>query len=414
MCDFEFLYMPTNLVLESYKKTMAEYTITKYLRLDKPVKRNGKYPLYLRVRVRDKDTKLPTNIDVRLNEWDSKRKEVKLQALRLASDKIILKLETLINNAMLEGKLLTTALVKELYAGKEEKSPECASFYTYYLEYIERRRKEGLNPETIRVYMTTYNVMKEFREDFRICDIDLSLVEEFDAYMRDVNKNSAGGRQPKHKNFRSVILDIEKHGIPVENPYKWFRMASSGVREVYLSKEELSRLVKEAEKLPLGSTAREALTMYIFSCYCGLRFSDARDLEWSNIDFENGVIRQTMIKTQSEVITPLFPLAEALLKERIEKQGCGNKVFAQYAEPTFNKALRKYAQLAGIDKHLTYHSSRHTFATLLVIDDVDIYKVSKYLGHKSVNMTQRYLKYNLSIAKQLAKDIDTFTNLNPA
>ena len=56
-----------------------------------------------------------------------------------------------------------------------------------------------------------------------------------------------------------------------------------------------------------------------------------------------------------------------------------------------------------------FHSSRHTFATLLVVDGVDIYKISKYLGHKSVNMTQRYLKYDLSIAKESAKDISTFS-----
>lgn len=59
-----------------------------------------------------------------------------------------------------------------------------------------------------------------------------------------------------------------------------------------------------------------------------------------------------------------------------------------------------------------FHTSRHTFATLLVMDNVDIYKISKYLGHKSVNMTERYLKYDLSIAKESAKDISTFSGEN--
>ncbi|WP_316929454.1 tyrosine-type recombinase/integrase [Bacteroides sp. HPS0048] len=57
----------------------------------------------------------------------------------------------------------------------------------------------------------------------------------------------------------------------------------------------------------------------------------------------------------------------------------------------------------------SFHSSRHTFATLLVVDGVDIYKISKYLGHKSVNMTQRYLKYDLSIARESARGIHTFS-----
>ena len=92
--------------------------------------------------------------------------------------------------------------------------------------------------------------------------------------------------------------------------------------------------------------------------------------------------------------------------------GSNEKVFYNFSEPTVNQTLRKETKLAGIDKHITYHSSRHTFATLLVMDNVDIYKISKYLGHKSVNMTERYLKYDLSIAKESAKDISTFSGEN--
>lgn len=64
--------------------------------------------------------------------------------------------------------------------------------------------------------------------------------------------------------------------------------------------------------------------------------------------------------------------------------------------------------MAKIDKHITYHSSRHTFATLLVQDGTDIYTISRYLGHKSIDMTQRYLKYDLSVAINSAKEIKTF------
>ena len=63
---------------------------------------------------------------------------------------------------------------------------------------------------------------------------------------------------------------------------------------------------------------------------------------------------------------------------------------------------------AGIDKHITFHSSRHTFATRLVQDKVEIFTISKYLGHKSIDMTMRYLKYDLSIAAESAKEIKTF------
>ena len=391
---------------------MATYSISNCIRTDKPLKRNGKYPIYLRVRVGFKDMKIPTDIDAYPAQWNRKKNAPTEKSIQILLNKKKIELDLYINRCLADGQELTLQFVKDYYAGKRSLKPELGSFYDYYLDFVERKRKEGLNPETIRVYMTTYNVMKEFRREIRICDISLSLIENFDDHMREVNGNSSGGRNPKHKNLRTVILDMQKHNIPVENPYRLFKMPNSDVKEIYLDKAELNTLIKYTERFAKTSKEYQILKMYQFSCFCGLRFSDAMDLEWRHIDWENDLIRKTMIKTKSEVITPLFPMARDILTERSQNGGAieeKGKIFTQYAEPTVNQTLRKHTRLAGIDKHITYHSSRHTFATLLVIDGVDIYKISKYLGHKSVNMTQRYLKYDLSIAKQSAKEISTFS-----
>lgn len=336
--------------------------------------------------------------------------EPKAPAIRLTREMTAFDLH--INRLLADGTELSMDLVKEFYDGKRRVKPENRSFYDYYLDFVERKRKEGLNPETIRVYMTTFHVLKEFRSELRISDISLPFIEDFDNYMREVNGNSAGGRNPKHKNLRTVILDMLKRNIPVENPYKWFKMPNSAVKEVYLEKDELLHLIDYSDKFARDTKEYRILKMYQFSCFCGLRFSDVRDLCWKDVDFSNGLIKKRMIKTKSEVITPLFPMAREILEEKSENGrllGSGDKIFYPYAEPTVNRTLREHVKRAGIDKHVTYHSSRHTFATLLVLDKVDIYMISKYLGHKSVNMTQRYLKYDLSIAKESAKNIKTFS-----
>jgi len=391
---------------------MAEYSICNCIRTDKPVKRNGKYPVYLRVRVGARGTKFPTDIDVWKDRWDERNKRPKDKPLLIRLNKKILELDLYINRALVNGQELTLELVKDFYSGKRKERPEDTSFYTYYLDFIDRKRKEGLNPETIRVYMTTYNVMKEFRKEFLISDMSLKLIENFDMHMRTVNKNSAGGRSPKHKNLRTVVLDIQKHNIPIDNPYRFFKMPTAQTREVYLDKAELMTFISRCNSFCKTSKEYQIMKMYEFSCYTGLRFSDAMDLRWADVDFENGIIQKTMIKTKSDVITPLFPLAKEILLEWSKGGtliGSNLKIFHRYSEPTINKTLRKQSLLAGINKRITYHSSRHTFATLLVIDGVDIYKIQKYLGHKSVNMTERYLKYDLSIAKESAKEINTFS-----
>lgn len=391
---------------------MAEYSIISCIRNDKPIKRNGKYPIYLRIRVGIKETKVSVKLDVRKEQWDAKKKAPKDKALLILLNRKITELELYINRILVEGQELTIDVVKEFYSGKKKVKPENGSLYDYYLEFVERKRKEGLNPETIRVYMTTYNVLKEFKENIRISDISLPFIEKFDDHMREVNGNSAGGRNPKHKNLRTVILDMQKRNIGVDSPYKWFKIPSAETRETYLDKIELTTLIEYTNLFDKSSKEYQILKMYQFSCFCGLRFSDAMTLEWKDIDFTNNIIRKTMIKTKTDVITPLFPMARDILMEWSKDKILQNnheKIFYNYAEPTVNQTLSKQAKLAGINKHITYHCGRHTFATLLVIDGVDIYKISKYLGHKSVNMTQRYLKYDLSIAKESAKEIHTFS-----
>lgn len=391
---------------------MAEYSIISCIRNDKPIKRNGKYPIYLRIRVGIKETKVSAKLDVRKEQWDVKKKAPKDKALLILLNRKITELELYINRILVEGQELTIDVVKEFYSGKKKVKPENGSLYDSYLEFVERKRKEGLNPETIRVYMTTYNVLKEFKENIRISDISLPFIEKFDDHMREVNGNSAGGRNPKHKNLRTVILDMQKRNLSIDNPYKWFKIPSSEAKEIYLDKTELNTLLEYTEQFDKNSKEYQILKMYQFSCFCGLRFSDAMTLTWKDVDFENSIIRKTMIKTKTDVITPLFPMARDILMEWSKNGTLLNndaKVFYNYAEPTVNQTLRKHANLAGINKHITYHSSRHTFATLLVVDGVDIYKISKYLGHKSVNMTQRYLKYDLSIARESARGIHTFS-----
>lgn len=92
---------------------------------------------------------------------------------------------------------------------------------------------------------------------------------------------------------------------------------------------------------------------------------------------------------------------------------CVSGIWQNNEKPLISNGLRFVVTcLLAAALWVLFHCSRHTFATLLVMDGVDIYKISKYLGHKSVNMTQRYLKYDLSIAKESAKDISTFSGDN--
>ena len=389
---------------------MTDYSISTCIRNDKPLKRNNKYPVYLRVRVYNRETKVPTNIEVDKNGWDVKRREPKEKSLKIVLSKKILGLESYLNNCIASDTELSIELVKDFFATKKHVTPKQDSFYDYYLAYVERRKKD-LNKETIRVYMTTYNVLKAFKPKLRLSDINLSLIEGFDEYMRVTNGNADGGRYPKHKNLKTVLLDMQKHDIPVKNPYPLFKMPQPNVKEVYLDKEELDAFRKMYVQLPEGTTLFKSLEMYLFSCYCGLRISDVVTLKWSEVDLENSLIVKTQVKTKEEVKAPIFEYTRALLLKKSNSGkllGTDGYVFGDSCIQVINRRLKELAEMAGVDKHITFHTSRHTFATLLVMDGVSIYKIQKFLGHKSVGMTERYLKYDLKMAQVNMEQIDTF------
>ncbi len=389
---------------------MTDYSISTCIRNDKPLKRNNKYPVYLRVRVYNRETKVPTNIEVDKNGWDVKRREPKEKSLKIVLSKKILGLESYLNNCIASDTELSIELVKDFFSTKKHVTPKQDSFYDYYLAYVERRKKD-LNKETIRVYMTTYNVLKAFKPKLRLSDINLSLIEGFDEYMRVMNGNADGGRYPKHKNLKTVLLDMQKHDIPVKNPYPLFKMPQPNVKEVYLDKEELDAFREMYVQLPEGTTLYKSLEMYLFSCYCGLRISDVVTLKWSEVDLENSLIVKTQVKTKEEVKAPIFEYTRAILLKKSKSGrllGTDGYVFGDSCIQVINRRLKELADMAGIDKHITFHSSRHTFATLLVMDGVSIYKIQKFLGHKSVGMTERYLKYDLKMAQVNMEQIDTF------
>ena len=392
---------------------MDDYSISAFIRTDKPIKRNNKYPIYLRVRVYDRETKLPTNLDVALADWNAKKKEPKERTLRMALFSKVLGIETFLNTSIATNVPISVDAVKRHVASVNPrvKASVNGSFYDYYLAFVERM-KATLSASTIMAYQNTFNALKLYKKRMDISEISLSFIEEFDIFLRDVRGNEDGGRANKHKHLKTIILDMIKHDMPVKNPYPLFKTPKCKIKETYLEKSEIEMFRKLYKKLPKDGVLFRCLEMYLFACYCGLRLSDVVTLQWNQIDFEKGLIIKKQVKTKHEVKAPIFERAKEILMRVLpckSKIGSDERVFGEALYPYINKKLKELATMAGIKKHLTFHSSRHTFATLLVMDGVSIYKIQKFLGHKSVNMTERYLKFDLKVAQVNMEEIDTFS-----
>lgn len=128
---------------------------------------------------------------------------------------------------------------------------------------------------------------------------------------------------------------------------------------------------------------------FLFACFTGLRLSDIETLRWEHLQVVNGVstIVKIQQKTRSEIRIPLNHEARSLLSRSRHREAL---VFDLPSRSTISACLREWTASAGIDKHLTFHVSRHTFATLLLTAGVEIYTVSKLCGHRDVHTTEIY------------------------
>jgi len=161
------------------------------------------------------------------------------------------------------------------------------------------------------------------------------------------------------------------------------------VERVYLTHEELTKLSQAK------CSNDEIKKAFLFSCYTGLRFSDLKKLTWEKIKPENGryKLQYRQKKTGGFEYFPLSETPNKLLNGDSNTINFPNKpVFKIPSIVYYNDVLKKWAKDAGIKKNLSSHVARHTFATLALTNGVDLYTVSKLLGHRDIATTQIYAK----------------------
>lgn len=247
------------------------------------------------------------------------------------------------------------------------------------------------------------DILVEFanRERLEFNYIDKVFIENFLAFLKTRYKSQKHGRQivkvPQHLSNNSIyeIFSIlsavmntaVKNGIVPQNPLKM--LDSSLKPKLAESKREFLTL-EELKKLIETDCPKYTKTIFLFACYTGLRHSDIVSLKWEDIEeTDNGLmIRKKQQKTRNLVEIPLNEAALNLLPER---KGSG-LVFNGKSHNVVNVDLKKWGKKAGLNKTLTFHVSRHTFATLLISKGADLYVVSKLLGHSRITTTQTYAK----------------------
>lgn len=262
-----------------------------------------------------------------------------------------------------------------------------------YISEQERKGARGLKLiKSVRLILSTYNSktkMGEINKDWCLKFIDWLQYSYKTRWNNPLSPKSAAD----YVGYFSTALNaaVRAEVIP-ENPIMTLtpeeRIKVPESKREYLTIDEIKALI-ETE-----CPRKDVKQAYLFSCYCGLRLSDVYALQWKDIilDGEQYRVSIVMQKTTTPIYLPLSKHAMHWLPERNNAED-GARIFAGLpAEPNINKVLTKWVAAAGINKKITYHTSRHSFATMMLTLGADLYTTSKLLGHANVKTTQIYAK----------------------
>ncbi len=239
------------------------------------------------------------------------------------------------------------------------------------------------------------NVLVLFRPDSRLCDIDKKFCTDYADWLKSGYLTKDGNPIEKTTAFSyfwqlGIVLTCacQKEYIK-HNPWKLLspheKIQRPESKRDYLTLEEVAKLENTSYK-------KEAIRQaFLFACYCGLRISDIVTLRWRNITVNSGqwYVSVIMHKNSKPISLPLPAKALQWLPER----GDANSPVFSLPEPeTIRRHIKRWAEQAGINHDICFHTSRHTYGTMLITAGVDLYTASKMMGHADVRPTQEYAK----------------------
>lgn len=278
------------------------------------------------------------------------------------------------------------------------------SFLTFFKEEV---NNSSLKESTRQNHLSTLELLQEYKKDIVFTDLTFEFVSSFDNYLQSkgYHLNTIAKHMKHLKRYVNVAINKEYMDIQ-KYAFRKYKIKSIEGSHTHLSPEELNKM-EEVNLEGKFTKLQKSKDAFLFCCYAGLRYSDFINLTAANIvelHQEMWLIYKS-VKTGIDVRLPLYLLFEGKGLRVLENYKDDlNGFFRLKDNSNVNKDLNALAKLAEIDKRISFHTARHTNATLLIYSGANITTVQKLLGHKSVKTTQVYANImDMTIVHDLEK-----------
>jgi len=386
--------------------------------LKKPKKhQNGLVPIYLRITVNGKRAETSTGRECEPTLWNStagrfKGTKEEIKSFNAYLDNLQAQVYEAHGQLTKAGGMITAENLKNKLLGKSEKCRMLISLFKDHNKKVSALVGDEYAAGTLERYETSLRHTRSFLEwQYKVSDIDIKQIDHdfitsYEFYLRSERKCANNSAIKYIKNFGKIIRICLASGWLDKDPFVNYKAKVKRVDRIFLNREELQAM---ADKVFPTERLNQVRDIFLFCCFTGLAYADVKKLKPAEIvkglDGEMWIYTKRK-KTDTPSRIPLLPSALSLLNKYANHPLCCNtdKALPVSTNQKMNAYLKEIADVCGVNKILTFHIARHTFATTVTLSNgVPIESVSKMLGHTNIKTTQHYAKIlDLKVGQDMA------------
>lgn len=391
----------------------STFKVLFYLKRNAP-KKNGLIPVMCRITVNGKISQFSCKLDVEEKTWNielgrvSGRSTVAQETNRML-DKIRVGINKAYQDICDKDNYVTAEKVRNVFLGMGMNHETLLAVFRQHNEDYEKQVGKIKSLRSYWKYCIVYKHLEEFiKQRYKVSDIALkelapAFITDFELFLRTEKNHCNNTVWSYMMPFRSIIFMAINNGWLQRDPFYAYSITKEETKRGFLSKEEINLLIKGSFKKPSYTLIRD---LFIFCTFTGLSWTDMANLTKENLQtsFDGHLwIKTNRQKTGTESNIRLLDVAKHII-EKYDGITDDDKLLPVPCYVNCKNSIKVIAKKCGIEKNVTWHLARHTYATTVCLsNDVPIETLSKMLGHRSIRTTQIYAKIT---AEKVSRDME--------
>lgn len=381
------------------------FNILFYIRKDK-ANNQGQVPIYCRITVNGKRSELAIKRYTQESKWNSDGEHVRgnteeVKSINTFIDTVRRKIQDHQHKLLENGDAITSEAIKNSFLGISHVTRSLFTIFEEHNSQVRSLVNQDFAAGTLERYETVLRHLKEFVSskyhltDFLLKDVDYEFIQGFDYYLRSARHCENNTTVKYLKNFKKIIRIGLANGWITIDPFLNYKVKLRKVDRGFLTQKELDTITEKEFSTPRLNQIKDA---FLFQCYTGLAYADIKSLKRVQLikdaDGELWISTHRM-KTDTPVNVPVLPQAMEIIERYKDHPECCSKglLLPVLSNQKMNAYLKEIADVCGIQKNISSHLARHTFATTVTLaNGTSLEAVSKMLGHTNLNTSRIYAR----------------------